>query len=1419
MRTFFLLKILTMVLCFAAQSQTTVFVKHDASGNNDGTSWTDAYTSLQTALAATSSGQNIWVAAGTYTPSLEVGGTGNRFKAFQLKNGVGLYGGFAGNEDLLTFDLNDRDYETNATILSGNLGSENVYHVFRHVSIGLNSTAVLDGFTISEGLADGSGSDNKGGGMLNSGSSAANGSSPAIRNSVFKDNTATEGGALYNSRYCNPMVSGTAFLTNTASEKGGAVLNVRNAPVFSYCKFEENNVTSVGVNDGGGAIYNSTSVATEGPTISYCFFYANSVSSTSKGGAVFSYLNPGKINISHCTFNNNTAQYGGALFHNSGSDINRDASNVQINNSTFEENNAMYGGAIFSDRHNTIVTSCKIRGNEASQQSGGFYSRIAFSKLINTLITGNKSGKHGGGVYFNAENPEIINSTITGNYSGERGGGISTIGSSVLSFKNSILYGNSSAEGAQLWICETCAANIDYSLFGNASGDVYITPGGIVNATNSMNSDPEFLNPFDPPTNTNTPNILGNYYIDRFSSPAIDAGLNSHVPAGIAEDLTGTSRIMDGNGDTNPIVDLGPYEFDPNGCYALAPSAGDGSVGNPYEISILQHLFWIAEESSRWDKHYIQTADIDASTTETWSGGAGWIPIGNSTINFSGTYDGQDHFVSNLFINRPSSVNQGLFGLIEGTSSQEVIIENLTVIDASINGYQEVGALVGLADQWVDIINCHSSGTVSGNRNAGGLAGWGQRTNFLKCSSSANVEMNNTSNASYHGGLIGHISSSSIVKESFATGNVSGRGHVGGFLGAAGWSSQVENCFARGNVESDISNPMIGGLIGEVWNAGVRNSYSTGIVDMTGVSSDYGGLVGNKTSTSNFFDEDNFWDTQTSGLASSEMGTGKTTGEMKTQSTFSNWDFATIWGISPSINNGYPHLVAQLLCTDPAITECPGPITAPADFNQGNAIVDYTVTATGTPSPTLTYSFSGDTPGSGNGTGSGSAFNTGTTEVTVTATNSCGSEDCVFSVTVTEAQYSISGTLKYNNADQTPMNSVELTISPVGTNAISTTDGNGYYSFTGLYPGTYTIAATNINKPVGYINSTDASAANAWNANQVAIEHIKWMAGDVNLSYTTQSTDAKAIQNYFVYNGNPEYEFDRGDWVFMTAGDPVVSNTDPNRLNEVISITVDGPETINIYGQAVGDFNGSFVPGGLKSASATLSLIYRETRLAAAGSEVMLPVTLNDAEILGAASLILDYPEELFEVTGVSLNMENGNLDWFAIGGELRVGWNSLTPLQLEASGLWLTIHGRTSETFSSGNEIRFTLAPDPLNELSDSNAKVIPDAKLGIDVLAFSTNGTWNPGPGTWNMLTLECHPNPFADFTTLVYTLPAEGSVTLGISDMLGRSVAIPAEGRQISGHHTVKLDATSLRPGMYVATLKCGEIFKTIKLVRKR
>ena len=138
-------------------------VNNDGAAGNGCASWADACPDLQTALGQAVGGDEIWVAEGTYRPTT----SSDRAATFQLKSGVALYGGFAGTETLRS----ERDLVTHMTTLSGDIGTlgaatDNSYHVM--TGSGADATAVLDGFTITGGNADGSAPHNSGGGMYNS---------------------------------------------------------------------------------------------------------------------------------------------------------------------------------------------------------------------------------------------------------------------------------------------------------------------------------------------------------------------------------------------------------------------------------------------------------------------------------------------------------------------------------------------------------------------------------------------------------------------------------------------------------------------------------------------------------------------------------------------------------------------------------------------------------------------------------------------------------------------------------------------------------------------------------------------------------------------------------------------------------------------------------------------------------------------------------------------------------------------------------------------------------------------------------------------------------------------------------------------------------------------------------------------------
>ena len=147
-----------------------------------------------------------------------------------------------------------------------------------------------------------------------------------------------------------------------------------------------------------------------------------------------------------------------------------------------------------------------------------------------------------------------------------------------------------------------------------------------------------------------------------------------------------------------------------------------------------------------------------------------------------------------------------------------------------------------------------------------------------------------TSSGNYVGGLVGENYFGGTVSGSYSTGTVMGSGdYVGGLVGK-NWYGTVSNSYAMGSVTG--SSNYIGGLIGYMYGGSVTNTYSTGLVGGSG--SNKGGLIGNRSSGTV---TSSYWDTETSGMNTSAGGEGKTTTEMKQQTTFVDWDFTNIWDI------------------------------------------------------------------------------------------------------------------------------------------------------------------------------------------------------------------------------------------------------------------------------------------------------------------------------------------------------------------------------------------------------------------------------------------------------------------------------------------------------------------------------------------
>ena len=239
------------------------------------------------------------------------------------------------------------------------------------------------------------------------------------------------------------------------------------------------------------------------------------------------------------------------------------------------------------------------------------------------------------------------------------------------------------------------------------------------------------------------------------------------------------------------------------------PMAGDGSEVNPYQISCFEHLCWLSEDKSLWDKNFIQVSDIDASDSQTINEGLGAIPIGNKIDNFTGSYDGQDFTISNLAINRPQTDYVGLFGYINSAS-----ISNVQLINANMVCYKSSGSLIGYCS-FSTITNCSSSTIISGWSTVGGLIGSNSNSTINLCSSSGSL-----TGYKHLGGLVS--TNYGTVTDCYSSVDVTADVcHAGGLVEGNAFGASIINSFSTGNVEGSYA---VGGLVGS--NSGaIVNSY------------------------------------------------------------------------------------------------------------------------------------------------------------------------------------------------------------------------------------------------------------------------------------------------------------------------------------------------------------------------------------------------------------------------------------------------------------------------------------------------------------------------------------------------------------------------------------------------------------------
>ena len=448
------------------------------------------------------------------------------------------------------------------------------------------------------------------------------------------------------------------------------------------------------------------------------------------------------------------------------------------------------------------------------------------------------------------------------------------------------------------------------------------------------------------------------------------------------------------------------------------PAAGSIAISNKAQLEAI---------ANNLSGKYHLTNDINLSGSE-------WVPIGDTYFGtpFKGVFDGQGYVISNLKITGEGYKNNGLFGCIVSASVKNVGFESTNISITPSDG-ATAGAVCG--ESYGAIDNCYNAGNISVDTAAynvaviaGGLCGtMGNSTlgtpSLQYCFNTGNITAKSTNTTSYNspasaGGISGSVGTSISLSRSYNTGTVSSHAYTyatsGGICAGSGTTvftdGPVYICYNTGNVSAVSTRPAFGGKAqaGGINGSGPQqNCFNTGAVSATGYDAYAGGTtiaaggVGTGSSSNSYntgtvtasagndkniggilasvYGYGGAYNSYCLDLYGSPFGTQLTSAQMKNKASFVGFNFDTIWDISPSVNNGYPHLRAFV----------PATYTLTLNANNGSVSPTSVTQAQGTtytlPTPTRNgYTFTGWTL-SGGGSLSGNVYTFGTSNGTVTA--------------------------------------------------------------------------------------------------------------------------------------------------------------------------------------------------------------------------------------------------------------------------------------------------------------------------------------------------------------------------------------------------------------------------------------------------
>jgi hypothetical protein len=636
----------------AALAQPVLYVDADAAGANTGANWADAFPDLQQALAAAradASVEDIWVAEGTYRPTA----SGSRSVSFELVNGVGIYGGFAGTET----DRNEADPAFRPTVLTGNVGDpassfDNTYQVVHAVS--LSDTTRLDGLTIRDGRANRSYAPPTTSGLARGGGIYAENAVLVLSRVALTGNVATTSGS-------SPDVDRI---------EGGGLYAIGSAIRIVDSSIEDNAAT--------GPIYGI-------------------------GGAIFQ--RGGSLSLENVRVAGNQA--GG--FRGDGGAIYAFAATVDVVGSAFLRNSAGSvegrGGAIYCS-----AAACRVQGSTFVRNtvdsfgSGGALSGVG--RVEGSAFFANGAG---GGGAIAMSNGSIANSIFASNSAFGAGspfldGAALLAGSGTVRLDNVSSWQNTGAGGTAFFVSGTLEAT--NSAFDEPAGQFLATSSsgsaliqrslvspGYAGGTDVIDGDPRFLRtPSSGPDEVwgTEDDDYGDFHL-LAGSPALDAGDAALLPADVFD--------LDGDGDTTePLpLDFAREARVQNG--ALDLGALEGAAATPLGPVIYVDADATAGGTgASWETAFSDLQDALALARDTSIVEEIWVAEGTYTPTDDGDRSVSFELVSGV----------GLYGGFDGTEMERgeadpiahrvVLSGDIGVADETDDNSYHVARAIGLQD-------------------------------------------------------------------------------------------------------------------------------------------------------------------------------------------------------------------------------------------------------------------------------------------------------------------------------------------------------------------------------------------------------------------------------------------------------------------------------------------------------------------------------------------------------------------------------------------------------------------------------------------------------------------------------------------------------------------------------------------------